>query len=227
MVSEKDFEKPDASDSLRQPSVPWSVSQDSQRRQTLDSNLASKEAEATTTLAARLLTPYAGKSEAEIREDARALAQCSDMEDFLPEIEAGAVLAWNSNASEEGLIDVTNDQREALRKENSSSWKERWDQTAMMYCVGGQYFVPCVEQCMAYNLFSAVRSRCGCTGNGPDRGQRSSAVGSTSVPSCSCSDISQLLQPGLPNRERMGERSDQRSSLPVLCLDRMLDFCSA
>lgn len=81
----------------------------------------------------KLRNPHIRKSREQIITEATELAEQKGLNDDKDVIVRGALLAWDPNQKDH--LDLDEYERECLRKEFSTNWKEKWSQTKMMYYV--------------------------------------------------------------------------------------------
>jgi uncharacterized protein (DUF885 family) len=113
--------------------------------------------------------PLAGLTTEELFKDVERFAQEKDLEHILPDLKKGALVAQDPKRFED-LSDLTEEDKEVLRREKT----HRWHQPFMMYFMTSMFsFILCRA---LTNRCSPLCRFCYCAGYGPDCCQWSTRV---------------------------------------------------
>lgn len=101
------------------------------------SKVSGSEDERSYTLLERQRNPYLGKSEQMCLNEMNALCDQYQMDDVREELLRGVRLSYDGDNLEK--INPTDEERHWIEKERSLNWKDKWNQTNMLYYVAGKF----------------------------------------------------------------------------------------
>lgn len=115
------------------------------------------------TVSKKLKNPLSGMDKNELLADVEAFAKEKELEDILPLLQRGALVAQNPK-NFETVEELTPDEKEWLRMETTNRWK----QPKMMFYMTSEFLITCLISPTPANLylFSLVCWLCYCPGNG-------------------------------------------------------------